>query len=166
MEEQTEYKDSTLQEKVKEETEKVICDVIENGITNSNIDFLGKVVDIHKDMSNEEYWKIKEEKYMRYSRGYGRDSYNDDSYGRRRRDSRGRYRGHHPVDEMYNRYEEYSDGKEEYMRGNYGAKEDTLKSLEYMLESAVDFFEMLKDESSSQEEMNLIREYSRKISDM
>ena len=51
-------------------------------------------------------------------------------------------------------------------RGNYGAKDDTMKSLEYMLESVVDFVEMLKKDTNSQEEMDLIRKYTREISEM
>ena len=35
-----------------------------------------------------------------------------------------------------------------------------------MLESTVDFMEMLKKDASSKEEMELIKEYSKKISDM
>ena len=41
-----------------------------------------------------------------------------------------------------------------------------MKSLEYMLESMVDFVKMLKHEANSQEEINLIKEYTKKISDM
>lgn len=32
------------------------------GIRKDNIDYLYKLVDIHKDIKNEEYWKVKEEK--------------------------------------------------------------------------------------------------------
>ena len=42
----------------------------------------------------------------------------------------------------------------------------TLDSLEYMLKSMVDFVKMLKSEAGSQEEMQLIREYTQKISQM
>lgn len=103
---------------------------------------------------------------MRY-RNYSEGSYREhDMYGRRQRDSRGRYRGHEMIDDMYRGYEEYSEGKERYKRGSYGAKEDTMKSLEYMLESMVDFVEMLKQDTNSQEEMELIKEYTRRIADM
>ena len=56
--------------------------------------------------------------------------------------------------------------KEEYNRGNYGAKDDTLKSLDYMLKSVVQFMEMLRDEATTDEEMQLIKKYARKISEM
>ena len=59
--------EKTMIEKVKEEAEKVICCVIEQGIDASNVEYLGKVIDIHKDVSNEEYWeKKKEDMEMRY----------------------------------------------------------------------------------------------------
>ena len=161
---------------VKEETEKIINDILEQGIESNNIDFLYKVIDIHKDVANEEYWIDKKEVMnMRY----GRDYYSEESYGRRgrgrARDSRGRYmegsrggryRGHEMIDEMYDHYGNYSEGREEYGRGNYGAKEDTMKSLEYMMESVVDFIEMLQEEAGSQEEVSLIKHYTKKISEM
>lgn len=109
---------------------------------------------------------------MRY-RPYGNyghyEEYNeygryDNEYGRRGVDAK--YRGHQYMDRMYNDYGRYEEGRREYNRGDYNAKEDTLKSLEYMLESMVDFVKMLKSEANSQEEMELIREYTKKISEM
>ena len=41
-----------------------------------------------------------------------------------------------------------------------------MKSLDYMLKSVVQFIEMLKEDASSQEEMQLIQKYTREISDM
>ena len=171
-----------MQEKVKQETQGIICDILEQGIQSDNIDFLGKVVDIHKDISNEEYWKEKEEYYMRY-----RGNYNDGSYGRGRvRDSRGRYmdggsygrrgvpgsgrgryRGHDILDEMYDKYEEYNAGREEYTNtGNYGAKDESIESLEKMLKGIVAFMECLQEDADSEEEAQIIRKYARKISEM
>lgn len=124
-------------------------------------------------------------RYGNYARGYGRDEYVDqyemDNYGRRgvpgsgrgrsygRRGVPGtgrRYSGEDTMNEMYEAYQDYSEGKEETMNGNYGAQEDTLKSLDYMLKSVVKFIEMLKNDASSQEEIDLIQKYSKKISEM
>lgn len=33
------------------------------GVNKDNVDYLYKLIDIHKDIKNEKYWKIKEEKY-------------------------------------------------------------------------------------------------------
>ena len=67
---------------------------------------------------------------------------------------------------MYMNYQAYSEGREAYGRGNYGAREDSMMCLETMLESMEDFVKMLKEEASSQEEIELIRKYVKKISEM
>lgn len=169
-------------EKTNEQVVEKINSILKDGVKQTNVDYLYKLVDIHKDLANEKYWdKMKEEDDMRY-RGYSGENYNEGgSYGRRRRDSRGRYmeggqygeygrrgnyRGHEMIDEMQEHYGNYSEGKESYERGNYGAKQDTMKSLEYMLESVVDFIEMLKKDATSQEEVQMIKEYTKQISEM
>lgn len=155
-----------LKESLSKQLEEQISDIVQQGIQTENITMLGKLVDIHKDLCNEEYWKKKEE-IMRYRDYYDDDrNYPRESYGRRGRDSRGRYKGDDMIDDMHRSYRMYSDGREQYNRGNYGAKQDTMQSLEYMLESVVDFVEMLKDETGSQEEMELIKHYTKKISEM
>lgn len=55
--------DRELYERLKKQVEEKIGNVVEAGIQNNNIDVLGKLVDIHKDLENEKYWKKKEEKY-------------------------------------------------------------------------------------------------------
>lgn len=165
--------DKPIEEKLKNETERLMECILEEGISSDNVELLGEIVDIHKDLANEEYWKNKEEvmnmRYSNYGRDYQREGQSE-RYGRRRRDSRGRYmesgrdsqyRGHDMIDEMSEHYGNYSEG-----RGRYGAKEDTMMSLEYMLESMVDFVEMLQQDADSQEEVNLIRKYTKKISEM
>lgn len=169
-----EEKKENIQEiipKTKEEVEKLIKTITENGLQANNVELLYRLIDIHKDIENEKYWKNKEE-VMRYMR----DDYRTEDYrGGRSRDSQGRfmgdrrttsYRGQRVLDEMYNGYRNYNDGKEEYNRGNYGARNETMKSLEYMLESVTDFIEMLQNDAGSQEEVDMIKHYTRKISEM
>ena len=157
--------EENIKERITKETEQKMTEVLDQGLHEGNVDLLYTLVDIHKDIANENYWEEKEDA-MRY-RNYSEGSYREhDMYGRRQRDSRGRYKGHEMMDDMYRGYEEYSEGKERYKRGSYGAQEDTMKSLEYMLESMVDFVEMLKQDTNSQEEMELIKEYTRRIADM
>lgn len=174
--------------------EKIMCDVEnlmnqiqQQGINTDNIDFLGKIVDIHKDLSNEDYWKIKEENYMYGNYGnYGEDSsygrrgvrgtgpysrYREGgSYGRRGVPGTGRgrrYRGHEMLDEMYDNYQGYNEGKEEYnASGNYGAKDESIESLDKMLKSVVYFMQSLKEDADSQEEVQLVEKYARKLSEM
>lgn len=176
-----EEKKPTL-ERVKEETEKLIDCILEDGIQSENVDFLYKIIDIHKDIANEDYWQIKKEdmsmRYRAYGNQYGEDSYGReyrDNYGRRSRDSRGRYtergydtkyRGEEMLDEMYHNYQEYSEGREEYNAGNYGAKQDTMESFKYMLKSFKDFFKHLQKEADSQEEVEMLKKTAREISEM
>lgn len=159
-----------MRDKLKCEVEKEIQKIINTGITENNIDLLYSLVDIHKDVENEDYWDCKKEVLKMRYRNYDERDYED--YGARRRDSRGRYMtgrgrmGHRMIDDMRDIYEDYSESKEEYNRGNYGAKEDTLKSLDYMLKSVVQFIEMLKEEATTEEARQLIKKYSREISEM
>ena len=166
-----------MNNKLKEQLEEKIDIIAEQGIQEDTLDVLCKLVDIHKDLSNEEYWKKKQEVMEMMYRDY--PEYREDygNYGRRgvpgtgrgrgySARGRGRYRGDDMMEEMYGAYQDYSEGKEEYNRGNYGAKQDTMKSLDYMLKSVVEFIEMLKEDVSSQEEIDLIKHYSKKISEM
>lgn len=144
-----------------------------NEITGNNLEAIGDLVDIYKDICNVEYWYEKEdnEMYGNYGRDpygeYGRGYYGEygrrgrDSYGRRERDSRGRYRGHDYMDEMYDEYSKYMEG-----RSRYGANEDTRKSLEYMLRSMEDFARMLKEDASSEQEVQMIRDTAQRIAQM
>ena len=134
---------------------------IEQGITMENIDILFKLVDIHKDIANEKYWKIKESENMRYGnygtysgygRGsgygdYGRDQYGRDQYGR------GRYRGQDHLDRMYEDYGRYAESRE-----RYGASEETDKSQHYMVESLKDFIKYLFEEAETPQQKQMIRE--------
>ena len=149
-------------EKLKELVEKELKSMEESGIDSSNIDVIYKLVDIHKDIENEEYWKAKKEAMeMRYNGDY--EGYSE-GYGRRRRDSRGRYMagsrggsrggsyGHHmPYPEMYmDRMMEgmdgYMEGREQYNRGNYNGKDQSVESLEKMLEGIVAFVEEIQND--------------------
>ena len=143
-----------------------------NEITGNNLEPIGKLLDIHKDIANVEYWKEKEESNM-YGNYNGRNpshgsygeyrdygNYNDyGEYGRRGVDSK--YRGYGHLDRMYQDYSRYEDYK-----GRYGANEDTKKSLEYMLRSMEDFARMLKEDAKSQEEVQMIRETAQRIAQM
>ena len=154
----------------------------EGGIDSGNIDVVYKLVDIHKDIENEEYWKAKKEAMeMRYNgdyEGYG------EGYGRRRRDSRGRYMaggrdgsrgrsyGHHmPYPEMYmDRMMEgmdgYMEGREQYNRGNYNGKDQSVESLEKMLEGIVAFVEEIQNDPEQHEEKEVVNHYIRKLKEM
>ena len=58
---EVEQKEKTLSEEIKELVETKIKKLMETGIQVGNIDYCGRLVDIHKDIENEDYWKIKKE---------------------------------------------------------------------------------------------------------
>ena len=162
--------DKDLNKKLKQDIHNLKVIIANDGIeANNNLENLYKLVDIEKDLCEIEKGgeSMNYGRYNDYGR-YGRDEYGRDEYGRRGNyRARGNYRGNDYMDSMYNEYNRYEEGREQYNRGgNYNAKEDSMKSLEYMLESMVDFVKMLKEEAQSQEEINMIKKYTHKISEM
>lgn len=53
--------DKTILEKAKDIVESKLEKLMETGIQVSNIDYFYKLIDIHKDIENEDYWRIKKE---------------------------------------------------------------------------------------------------------
>lgn len=154
--------------KLIEKTKESIDEILDTGINPSNLKNLGELVDIYKDIKEVECMQYGNYgNYGEYGRAgydnYGRDAYGD-NYGRRGYDMK--YRGESALEAMRGNYRAYSASKEAYGRGNYNAKEDSSKSLKYMLESAVDFFKMLKADANSQEELKMIHDYVNKINEM
>ncbi len=150
-----------MHEELKKQVEEKIKTITDSGITPENIKALGELVDIHKDLSNEQYWEKKEEVLnMRYMR----DDYRDD-YGRRSRDSRGRYmgRGNYEGEDMIDEMREHYDN---YMVGARYSGPEKEKAFDYMLKSAEDFFCYLMEEVENPEQMEKIRRTARKISEM
>lgn len=156
-------------DKICEQIEEHINNIIDEGIQVDNINMLGKLVDIHKDLANEEYWKKKGEAIdMNYRRGrMDYDDYERDDYRARGRDSRGRYttrgrgryRGDEMIEDMMENYDMYME------RGNYRGPE-TDKAFDYMLQSAEDFMMHLFEESDSEEQVEKIRKAAKRISEM
>lgn len=56
-------KELNIMKSIKKLVETELKGALEEGIQQDNIDDIGKLVDIHKDIENEEYWKKKEEVY-------------------------------------------------------------------------------------------------------
>lgn len=155
--------------KTKEEVEKLIKQVTESGLQVANVELLYKLIDIHKDINNEEYWKKKEENMMyrdydNYSGGRSRDSRGRymDSYGRRGvpGTGRGRYRGYDMIEEMGEHYGDYSEG-----RDTYGNDHETEKSFDKMLQSLEDFTYLIMQEADSPDKVEKVKRTARKISE-
>ena len=185
-EERQEKQETKAIDKVKEELDKSIKRIMEQGVQTNNIDFLYKMIDVKKDIAQIE----KEEQNMMYGNygeyseggnygrrgvpGSGRGRYRDGSYneggysesgsyGRRgvKGTGRGRYRGEEMMDEMMYHYGNYNEGREQ-----YGADEETMKSFKYMLKSFKDYYKHLKNEASSQQEVKMLEDVAREISEM
>lgn len=155
--------------KTKEEVERIIKQITEEGLQTANVDLLYKLIDIHKDIENEKYWKEKEEfmmyrDYDNYGGGRSRDSRGRymDSYGRRgvAGTGRGRYRGYDYIDEMGEHYGNYSEG-----RDTYGNDHETEKSFDKMLQSLEDFTYLIMQEADSPEKIEKVKRTARKISE-
>ena len=155
--------------KTKSEVERIIKQITENGLQTANVELLYKLIDIHKDIENEKYWKEKEENMMyrdydNYGGGRSRDSRGRymESYGRRGvpGTGRGRYRGYDMIEEMGEHYGDYSEG-----RDNYGNDRETEKSFDKMLQSLEDFIYLIMQEADSQDKIEKVRKTARKISE-
>ena len=170
--------EQTLIEKLETKIDNELEQIMQTEIQANNIDYLSKLVDMHKDIQNEHYWNTKKEVYkMRYSeygdygadgtRGYGDIGYG--SYGRRGVPGTGRgrrYRGYsgpeEKMEEMKEHFGMYSEGRN---MNNYGAKQDSVKGLENMMCSIYECIEMIQEDASP-EEMQIIKKYARKIGEM
>lgn len=151
---------------IKEQVEKQLEEIANEKVSTSNVDYLYRLVDIHKDLENENYWKEKidmynEGNYGRYSEGYGAGSYGRRGVKGTGRYSRyrggrgsGRYRGEEVLDEMKEMFGEYSESSS---YGNYGA-EGNMELIEMMADSLMEFVEHLKKTAKSPEEKQLIQQ--------
>ena len=63
--EDKETEKSSMLDKIKKQVEEQIKCISEETVQPNNVDYLYRLVDIHKDLSNEDYWKMKEDS-MRY----------------------------------------------------------------------------------------------------
>ena len=156
-------KDETFK-KLCEETKKAIDTLIEDGMQSSDVQMLSELTKIYKNVKESE--EMNYGNYGNYGYYNGRNvgydnygNYNDGSYGRRGYDKK--YRGHDHIDRMSTEYGRYEEGRE-----RYGANQDTMKSLEYMLHSMEDFAKYLKEDAQSPQEVEMIRQTAQRIAQM
>lgn len=132
-------------DRVREAVEKPMDLILKSGVSSNNLDYLYKLIDVYKDVENIEYWNAKEE-HMRYK-----------DYQRLPEDR---------IDEIFTNYRAYSENKEHSERSISSVNKDSMMCLENMLVSVVDFVKMLKNEASTQEELDLIHKYIRKLNEI
>lgn len=59
-----EEKENEATDKIIDRVEQITSELLNTeGLSRENVDYFYKLVDIHKDLKNEKYWKVKEEKY-------------------------------------------------------------------------------------------------------
>ena len=134
-----------MEDKVIERMNESIKKIMEDGLNTNNLDNLYKISKI-KHMAKED-----KKMYGNYDRDYRGDYGNyGDNYGRR---MTRRYRGHDPLDRMYDHYGRYSESRE-----RYGASEDTDKSYYYMVKALEDFIKVLEEEADSQQQKQQLRQ--------
>lgn len=162
-------------EKIKEIIENKITELeIKGVLDDTSISTLDKLLNMHKNLENEEYWKSKKEAMnMRY-RDY---NYMDEGYGRRRRDSHGRYMGerddrygHHIPEDYWERvmdgYDGYMDGIEKYRRGNYNGKGQSIEGLERMLDGIYAFMEDVYNDPEQPEIKDVVKHYIKRFAEL
>lgn len=157
--------DQELKKKLEKQSEEKIKEILEQGITVNNIEFLDKIVDIYKDTKEVE--NMNYGNYGNYGNYNGRNpghgsygeygnygnygEYERDSYGRRGYDTK--YRGHDSLDRMYGEYGRYQESK-----NRYGHNEDTDKSFYYMVEAYKDFTKVLFEEAETPQQKQMLKE--------
>lgn len=168
--------------KIKQKVGEKLDTLIEQGINSNNLDAIDKLVDVMKDVheiekmeeggkymnkysgrDNNEYGN-----YPRYREGYNESRYSEGNYSRRgvKGTGRGRYRGEEMIDEMYGAYNEYEEGRQQYSQGNYGAENQKIQSLEYMMECVVELVKHLEEKASSQEEKKIVHKAIKEMQEM
>ena len=145
-------------------------------LDDDDLDVLYKLVDIDKDLENIDYWKVKKEvmkmgynDYGDYSEGgygnYGRRGVPGSGRGRSR-SYRGHDEGEEMLEDMRESYSAYSESRNAYSRGNYGAGQESMKALEDTMELFTEFTQKMIQEVDSPEAKQIIRKHLRRISQM
>lgn len=173
MEEENKEEKLDYADKLKCLIEQELEQITNTELNANNLDVVGKLIDIQKDLENIDYWNVKKEVMkMRYN-NYG--DYAEERYGNYGRrgvpgTGRGRYRGHDDGDEMiedmHESYSAYSESRNAYNRGNYSAGQDSMKALDDTMELFVEFTEKMVHEAETPEAKQIIRKHLRKISQM
>lgn len=133
-----------------------------NEITGNNLDAIGKLLDIHKDIANIEYWKEKEESNM-YGNYNGREQYGNyreyngyRNYGNGSYNARGydmKYRGNNEIERISDEYGRYMENRE-----RYGIGEETDRSFHYMVKALEDFIKVLHEEAETPQQKQQLKE--------
>ena len=174
-EENKKEEDINYLEKIKSIVGKELTQFSSTELNEDDLDILCKLIDINKDIENIDYWNVKKEGIkMRYENygDYSEGRYSEGRYGRRGvpGTGRGRYRGHDEgedmIEDMKESYSAYSESRNAYGRGNYGAEQESMEALEDTMRLFTEFAQKMIQEVDSPEAKQIIRKHLRKISQM
>lgn len=157
--------------KLMEQIKKELKDIEEKGINASNLELIGKLADIYKDLGEIEKMEEggqKMQDYGRYRENYRDGGYNargnyrdggyNEGYGRRY----SRMRDY--MDRMVDGMDQYEYGKERYMHS--GDEGRIMEGLEKLMYAMCMFVESTMDFAETPQEKELIRKHIQKISRM
>ena len=74
--------------------------------------------------------------------------------------------GENMIEDMRESYSAYSESRNAYSRGNYGAEQDGMKALEDTMEIFTEFAQKMINEVDGPEAKQIVRKHLRKISQM
>ena len=149
-----------------EETEKSLKELLDEGITTNNLDYIYKLTKI-KHMNKEDI-NMNYGNYMGNYGNYGRGNYGDGSYGEYGRGSYGRehygneygrrgydakYRGDDYMDRMSNEYGRYMETRE-----RYGAGEESDKAFHFMAKALGEYLDFLHEEADTPQKKQMLNE--------
>lgn len=165
-------------EELLHKVKKELGNIADKGLTSSNLDTTYKLIDIYKDIKEAEYYEKCNE---------------EDTYGARGRDSRGRYRGedewdrnysrggnggtynhdrYYPLNERDERYftrmregiYNYNEGRNRYRDGD--SKERMIDGVDMAMGALVNFVEYMMDNVETSQEKEVIRKHIEKLKKM
>lgn len=151
--------------KLMEQIKKELVEIEEKGVNASNLELIGKLADIYKDLNEIENMDKGGQEMQDYGRyrdyyrdgGYNaRGGYRDEGYGRRY----SRMRDY--MDRMMDGVDQYEYGKERYMHG--GDDSRVMEGLEKLMYAMCMFVESAMDYAETPQEKELIRKHIQKIS--
>lgn len=152
--------------------EEQLENIADKGLSSSNLDVAYKLIDIYKDIYEAKYYKseTKEENEERYglrSRD-GRGRYMDNDYDRYERDRNDRKlyyniddRTERQIERMKEGMENYNEGRNRYRGGD--SEQRMVDGIEMTMEAICSFVECLYDYAETSKEKDIIRKHIEKM---
>ena len=149
-----------MEDKIINKVKEVIEPILEEEMTEANLNYLDKLVDIYKDIKevkNMNYGNYSGRRpgydsYGRYGENYGEyGNYGRGNYGARGHDMR--YRGDDYMDRMSNEYGRYMESRE-----RYGAGEESDKAFHFMAKALGEYLDFLHEEADTPQKKQMLNE--------